>query len=584
MLLSVALRVIAFAELNDGPTFWFHRWDQSDMHFFDLWARQIVQGDVLTDQSLHPRLGWHDRIAQAFIERYPEKARELVGRAVTNPNDPQASSVLWDRWYGGKQFHQGPLYPYLVALTYKAAGSDPRWVFGWQLALGALGNVLIYLIARRHFGPLVGTVAGLLAALCGPLLFYETVLLRSALVTFLGLLLVYLTDLALAEGRFWRWVLTGTALGIAILLKSTFAIFGLGLLVILAYRSRSRPGTLAALLPLAGAILLTLSPLLVRNAVVGAPLGSSSSVGPLAFACSNTADFEPEASFSLSLEYVPAIFEKSDGHFTPTVVETIKTHSNILGWAKLLWGKFVNVWHWYEKPNNTNFYYARLHSTVLRHLPITFLFLAPVSLLGLVLGLRRDPTPLTLYLLALTHLAPLVLFYGLSRFRAPLAAALLPFAALAAVSVVRWWSERKWKQLSLAIFCLLLVTLVTARPLKQPRVRAGFHQVGFTVFYMPLWTYASSHANRTGAVEDWRYAASVARGSLHAEPAAVKRLGPGTAPRDREGAALAVLYAQARERLARALASAGEQQASSRELERARELRAAAARWAGSRK
>ena len=83
------------------------------------------------------------------------------------------------KWAGGSTFYQEPLYAYLMAVTYKIFGGDHRWVFLWQLVLGVLTNVLIYLLARRMFGDLVGTVAGALAVLCSPMMFYELILCAS---------------------------------------------------------------------------------------------------------------------------------------------------------------------------------------------------------------------------------------------------------------------------------------------------------------------------------------------------------------------------------------------------------------------
>ena len=577
-MLSVALRMVAFVELNKGPSFWLHRWHGTDMHFFDLWARTISEGDVLTDRSLHPYSPWHQRLSREFIRRYPEKTLQVLGRRVADPDDPEASRALWDRWYGGKRLHQGPLYPYSVALTYKMLGHDPRWVFAWQLALGALANALIFLIAYRHFGALVGTVSGFLAVLCAPMLFYETVLLRSALILFFGVLLVYLADQALARQTTWRWGITGAALGLAMLLKSTFASLGLGFVALLFYRFREQPKRLILpTLALAGSTLFVLIPLVVRNAKVGAPLTSSTSVGAITFACANTVDYRPKSGFSISEYFVPAIFAQTDGHFGPTVVETLKTHPSALSWIKQLWGKFVFAGHWYEKPNNTNFYYARLHSAVLRYLPITFWFLAPMGLLGLVLGVRRAWSLATLYLLVLTHLAPLLLFYGLSRFRAPLASALVPFAAVALVSIAGWLISCDWKRLAFACAGLVLVMLSTAKPIDHPLISAAYYHGSFTIFYTPSRSYLVRAASASGRVEDWRFVARFIEDSLRTEPVTVKRLGPERTAQDRAEAELARMYSEARQELSQALAKTGDLEGARRQARRAEELRAAAA-------
>ena len=48
------------------------------MHFFDLWAREVVAGDWLTDKSLHPHLPWHREVAEDYLEEYPQEKAELA--------------------------------------------------------------------------------------------------------------------------------------------------------------------------------------------------------------------------------------------------------------------------------------------------------------------------------------------------------------------------------------------------------------------------------------------------------------------------------------------------------------------------
>ena len=67
---------------------------------------------------------------------------------------------LWTNWSGGKTSDQDPLYPYLAGLTYALAGPDPRWVFLWRILVCVGTNVLLFLIAKRCFGPTVGGVTG----------------------------------------------------------------------------------------------------------------------------------------------------------------------------------------------------------------------------------------------------------------------------------------------------------------------------------------------------------------------------------------------------------------------------------------
>ena len=143
---------------------------------------------------------------------------------------------------------------------------------------------------------------------------------------------------------------------------------------------------------------------------------------------------------------VSRILAESGNRFVPAILGTLRTHPSVWGYLRQLGGKLAWTWHWYEIPNNENFYYYRLHSAVLRYLPVTFFILAPLGILGLLVAAPRFVSCGTLYCLVLTSFIPLITFYVLSRFRAPLMAALIPFAALSLWRTCEWIIHREWRK------------------------------------------------------------------------------------------------------------------------------------------
>lgn len=567
---SLALRAATFLELNRGPCVWQHRWPETDMYFFDAWARDIAAGDWLTDKALHPYLGWHRALAEAYLRERPDEAARLAGATGPDGQPTDAGKALWAQWYGGKQFHQEPLYAYLVALTYKSLGEDARWVFAWQLLLGALGNVLIYLIARRHFGHGAGALAGLLAVLCGPLLFYEMVLLRTAVITFLGLLLVVITGPALEKPRASRWFMVGLVLGLGLLLNSTFAPFGIFAAALLAHTLRKTPAKIPALLiSMILGITLCLAPAVARNIAVGAPPLTTSSVGTMAFICNNTADYDPSEPFFISYALAPRILAESGNRPLAAVLETLRTHDSPGSYLRLLWSKLSWAWFWYEKPNNKNFYYYRLHSAVLRFLPVTFLVLAPLGIVGLFLAARKHGGCGILYALVLTSLLPLILFNVLSRFRAPLVAALIPFAALTLASVASWLRTKNWRPAALCLAALAMLSLWTARPLPagMSLIRRADYTSAWTAYYRP-------EVEASGSRGDSRRVARLLAEYLQYEPPVVSELGlkpHHRAPENHE-AGLAAFSGRIRQMYAQALYALGETAKADEQANRAMEL------------
>ena len=289
---SVCFRAAYFLQLSGGPCLWQHRWQQSDMSFFDAWARQIATGDWLTDRALHPAPRWALEIAERHFHDFPEEARELERLAAATPGERSPAALLWDRWYGGKQFHQEPLYPYLLAATYALLAPDVRLVFLWQMVLGVLANVLIYWLARRSFGDTVGALAGAMAVLYAPLMYYELILLREAPLTFAALACVAAVSWALDGDRAARWIAAGAVIGATTLLKSTTLLFLLGVMAMLCWLRRRSPAQLArALGGLSLGAACLLAPTVARNLAVGCPALALSSVGPVGFIIANAEDF-----------------------------------------------------------------------------------------------------------------------------------------------------------------------------------------------------------------------------------------------------------------------------------------------------
>ena len=585
---SALLRVVYFDELNRGPLVHQHRWDQSDMHFFDLWARKLSSGDSLMDRPFHSFFEWHESVGKAFLREYPEESSAILERYEPVGTDDDSGSakarVLWDHWYGGKRLHQGPLYPYLIAFTYRIFGSDVRWVFAWQLALGALGNVLLYLVTRRYFGDTVGALAGLLAVLCGPVLFYEMVLLRSSLVTFLGLLLVFVTALAFERNTWAWWLLTGVVFGLALLLKTTIGPVGLGIAALLVYRDRRQLNlVLRPLLAMAAGVAICLAPAVARNVQVSVSPLALSSVGAITFICANTEDYRSEFGFFVNSRHLRPILAETECRFLPSVVATVKTHPGVGSYIGLLWGKFVGAWHWYEKGNNTNFYYYRLHSKVLAYLPVTFCILAPLGLVGLALGARRFLAAGPLYVLVLNSLAPLVIVYTLSRLRVPLAAALIPFAALTLTRLVEWTGSRRWLQAALTLAAAVAISLWTARslPEEQMLVTPVHYKLPYVYYYQPAINAAAESAQKSGNPEDWQPVADIITESLRYEPILVREMNDTHPPRSLEEAQLAKLFGLFRIDLFRALTQQGKTERAAEVMQRAQELRRLAEMFSG---
>lgn len=565
VLAALLLRLAVYLELEGGPGLVQQRWVESDMHFFDEWSKDLAAGDWLNRAAPHPTLDWHRAIAARYFREHPED--EWTREAAAAP-DPAAA--IWNRWYGPGVFHQEPLYPYAVALTYRLAGPDPRFVYLWQMLLGAATCVLVWRCASRAFGESAGLLAALSCLGCAPLCLYEFLLLRTALIGFESALLAWLALRAFESRARAAWCALGIALGLALLTNSTFGL--VAPLVAAAYLWRERAAwkpALGRIGALAGCTLLVLSPAFARNAIVGAPLASTSSVGALAFATSNTADYDPQAGFAVDSRYLTGILHESRGRLPGMLAATLATHEGPLSWLGQLGRKLHWTWSWYEMPNNENLYLFQRYSRTLRWMPLGFGLVAPLALLGLVLGLRRWSALAPLYALVLAGFAPLALFYVLSRFRAPWIVLLLPFAAFALLELVRALRERAGAKLVLCAALLGAAGWFSNQPLPAgvPRIRPADWSTPFRIWYVP-------EAEAALAARDWPRAAALLGDALEHQPPLLERIGRAAgqrAPRPDERAWVS-LSVELHRNLARALEALGRAEEARAHLEHAGEL------------
>ncbi len=510
---SVCVRSTYFLQLNSDPGIDLHRWDQTDMHYYDAWGRQIARGDWSSRSVGVPMHGWQHRVAETYFAKHPDMRATLIEHATAQGSaktDPDA--LLWSHWTGSPQFYQDPLYAYLIGLTYRVIGDDVRFVFAWQMGLGVMSTVLIWLLTRRGFGDLVAACAGALAVLCGPLVYYELFLLRESTIVFAGLGIVWLADRALTRGS-WAWfVLLGGSLGLACLLKSSLVLLGgaVALGIVLHFAGRWREMWVPAAATLAG-FAIAVTPLAARNMAVGAPPLALAGSGGLTFLISNDVTYDPVAGFDIDTPRLAELMGDTGGGLLPAVRMLLGAHT-LSSYAILLAKKWDRAWHWVEMPNNENFYYTRLRAPVLAWLPVTFWLLSPAALVGLVLGARRFSRAWPLYMLAACSVAPLLVFYTLGRFRVALMAAVIPFAACAFVELLRSAADRKYLRVGVTAASLLIVGSWTGRPLQNQTLIASSFWLG------PFYARYESEARAALAANDPARAAAAYLGYFQYEP------------------------------------------------------------------
>ena len=405
---------------------------QSDMHAFLEWSDAILSGDILQGDTYHPCFEWMPSIAPM---------------------------ETWYRWWGGKTiFQQEPLYVYALSLV--------RWVSGgalWvpplvQLLIGSLQPLVIFLLARRLFEERAALVAAALAAVYGPFVFYQGVLLRDWLPPLMEPIALILLLRADQRAGTIDSLAAGIWLALCALGKSLILLFLPFALIWLASRRGTdknrwwRRPALALVGFAAG-----LSPLVVRNAMVGSPVLAFHNRTAEGFIQANAVDAQP---VGLSHPHsMQTILQKTDGRLSAVIAETL--HGFEGRWSDFFRLQLLKLRGNLEPidiPNNVSICHDRELSPVL-WLTLGFGPVAAAGLAGLLMAIRRrGPHGLVLIYIA-TQVAALISATVLGRYRLALAAVLMVYAGAALVGL---WDAIRRRQVRSAALRLGLLAAATA--------------------------------------------------------------------------------------------------------------------------
>ena len=434
------------------------------------------------------------RLAYTFEIRDLPTLHELVMDA--QRYDELAHDILDHGWRPRQAFYQAPLYPYLLAAVYAASGRSPTAMRLAQALVGALTAVLTAVAGGRLWQRGAGdedtrqrtaaaAIAGVLAALYAPAVFYTPLLLKTVPVLFLeSAALVLLLPPSGRRLTPARALAAGSALGGAALLQESLLLLtpAAALSVMIAgedatdeaeeakeagrplhgRRRRQRAG--AALALLAGAAL-ALAPAALFNHAASGEVLLTSSQGGMNFYIGNargaTGTYLPLSSGSqmperqrADAQRLAALFASRErgravapGDLEPGQVSRLfwrETWREIAAdpgsWVRLLLRKLRLFWNAYELPDAEGFRVYRRESLLLRCDPVVFGMVAPLAAVGLLAlgrGCRhRRRGALLLALLAAAVCAAVTAFFVFGRYRLAVVPFLLPLAAAGVLELV----------------------------------------------------------------------------------------------------------------------------------------------------
>ncbi len=388
-------------------------------------------------------------------------------------------------WYGTDTFYQAPLYPYFLAVLIKTVGPSITLIRMVQMMLGVAGVALMGLAGRKLISERVGLVSAIMLATYSPAIYYDGIIQKAVLATFLLCALITACVYLQSEQRAWYAVLTGVSLGLLVLTRENALLWTpvIPLWILLGIKeSNRRRWTLIGCYSVG--ITVILLPVAARNASLGGEWSPTTfQAGPNFYIGNN---------LQANGIYVPLV----PGHETPMYegADAQRLAEQAMGrelsarevskfwmsqaweeirqspsrWLQLMIAKTFMVFNHYEVPDVESMYIFREYSVPLKlsHL-WHFGTLCPLGIWGLIATRRHWQKLWLYYLLLLTMIAAIVLFFILGRYRNPVAILFIPFAAAGVVDLWVRFRERSWRSLGAAATVLVLAAICCNIPVHE---------------------------------------------------------------------------------------------------------------------
>ena len=388
-----------------------------------------------------------------------------------------AQSIAAGKGMGKEVFQAMPLYPYFLGFLYKVTVPGLFWAKLIQLLMGAVTVLLVYQIGKALFDPFVGWLAALCQAFSAVSIFYEELLVPTALVTFLLAVTCFCLLRAAENNALRDWVKAGICLGVTLLAHAGVLIF---LPFFFFWVMRVLPSPFLKKCLAAGvvivSVLFALLAVLLRNLLVAHDPVLLTAHGGVNFYIGNHSGasgrfeslFSRHTSSEQLLQESKRAAEKETGR-TMKAGEVSRfwfrkgfefIRESPAQYADLLFRKLLLFWNSYEIPDVEDYYFFRSRFSALRGL-IPLGWMMPFALLGITVSFREFRRLSLLYGFFLSQMAAILTVFVNSRYRAPLAFFIFLFAAAGVRWFCRLFAAKRYRALVLVSFLLLHLVFLT---------------------------------------------------------------------------------------------------------------------------
>ncbi len=358
-----------------------------------------------------------------------------------------------DFWQGhwlyplGEPYWQPPFYSAVLGLWMKIGGDSVSAAKYAQFVLGSFNCSLVFALGSRLFGRRAGIIAGFVAALYAPIIYFDGELLTPTLQICLNLCAILILLSAVERASTGPLAAAGLVMGLSIITRPDVALF-VACSAVWVYASlRGRVGGGRAIV--AGAVLLGCAalpvvPTAVRNRVVGKDSVLISYNGGVNFFIGNNPNSEQTLALRPGSEWDDLVSQplrrdpgatpsEQSGYFYSKSFSYIR--SQPINWLKLLVKKALTYVTAIEGRRNHDMYFMRGYSSLFSAMlfrvgPFAFPLGAvlPLAVLGAIRRPRGAGTALLL-VYAAAMFAATTMFFVVARYRVTTAPVFIVFAA-----------------------------------------------------------------------------------------------------------------------------------------------------------
>ena len=444
----------------------------------------------------------HLILALVFFGALALRCTYLWGQAQNNPlfDHPTMDALVHHEWaqriasgegMGDEPYFRAPLYYYSLGMLYRVCGPNVALA---RLAGCVLGAATCYLVARLGmilggFG--VGALAGIIAAVYWPFIYFDGELLTVGLEIFLDVGLLLVLTLAGRRASLALFLAAGAVWGLSAIARPNVLAFAPAVVawlwIAVPEAGRAIPRFRAGVLTFAGAALVIL-PVAVRNYVVaGEPVLVTTSGGVNFFIGNNpgstgTSAAMPGARPGLRkmFEDTRRIAERDLGRKVSASEEADYWYakafawirSNPLAWSKLMLRKLRFFWSPLELGNNLPITVVARLSAVSVLFWVGFPVVACLGVGGMVLLREQWRTWFLPAAFLVIYMATVVSFFCNARYRLPVVPALILFAAAGALRFVESLRRRRFNPAAAYLGVALVAAVVLAtNPPQRDRAR-----------------------------------------------------------------------------------------------------------------